>query len=841
MSVDTPAHVLRDVLDGLGEVVFRTDAEGNWTFLNSAWTRILGFDVASSLGTNFLEYVHPDERERTIALFMAVVAGGADHCHHHSRYRTADGRYRFMELRAQVVRDDEGRVVANVGTLTDRTEGRRAGEQLAGQMQALELVARGAPVSDLPIGVARYRPDGTLARASPALRRLFGAAMAPGARIEALYALPGAETSAGRALGGDYGLVATARSTGRAQYGDLRFTPQQGTPRAFAVTVLPLATPQPSGLAVLFQDVTERWRSERRQAALALLSQHALAESDLDGLLAETVSTVATTLEVTCCVIFERLGGGEGLLPRAALGWPEGPHSIGVVPDEAASGLRTCLETKNVAALDGVDVDCPPEWMMKRGLAAGVCTGIGGPDEPYGVLAVAHESPLDFGTGELDFLRAAANVLAASIARTRSEELTRHQALHDPLTGLANRALLQDRLVQATRAMRRGTPGLTLLLMDLDSFKEINDTMGHDAGDEVLRVMAERLSQATRGSDTVARLGGDEFAVILPLLDDVGDAVALARKLRDEASAPIRLGDVRLRVTASIGIVVAPEHGDQPGVLLKRADVAMYRAKQLPGGVSSYTSEGDLHHPQRLAAYAAFRDAIEAGELRVHFQPKVQLRSGDLRGMEALVRWQRPDRLVLPAEFIPLAEQTGLIEPLTWYVLDTSLAQVRRWGDQDRRIPVAVNLSARLLWDPDLPHQVRDRLQRAGLPGDALELEVTESAVMANTGEAMRILTQLRQIGVRVSVDDFGTGHSSLAYLRQLPVDHLKIDRSFVRDIAVNPRDASIVRSVIDLGHTLGLELIAEGVEDAETRDLLVELGCDQGQGFFLGRPAPVD
>jgi EAL domain-containing protein (putative c-di-GMP-specific phosphodiesterase class I) len=245
-----------------------------------------------------------------------------------------------------------------------------------------------------------------------------------------------------------------------------------------------------------------------------------------------------------------------------------------------------------------------------------------------------------------------------------------------------------------------------------------------------------------------------------------------------------------------------------------------------------------VHHPQRLAAYAAFRDAIEAGELRVHFQPKVALRSGDIRGMEALVRWQRPDRLVLPAEFISLAERTGLIEPLTWYVLDTALDQVQRWGEH---IPVAVNLSARLLRDPDLPDQVRERLRRAALPGEALELEVTESAVMANTGEAMRILSQLRQSGVRVSVDDFGTGHSSLAYLRQLPVDHLKIDRSFVHDIAVNPRDASIVRSVIDLGHTLGLELIAEGVEDAATRDVLIELGCDQGQGFFLGPPAAVD
>ena len=327
----------------------------------------------------------------------------------------------------------------------------------------------------------------------------------------------------------------------------------------------------------------------------------------------------------------------------------------------------------------------------------------------------------------------------------------------------------------------------------------------------------------------------------MPLLDDVGDAIRVARKLRDEASAPIRLGDVRLRVTASIGIVVAPEHGKEPGILLKRADVAMYRAKQLPGGVSSYTSEGDLHHPERLAAYAAFRDAIEAGDLRVHFQPKVHLRSGEVRGMEALVRWQRPDRLVLPADFISLAEQTGLIEPLTWNVLDTALALARQWRDSGRHIPVAVNLSARLLRDPDLPDQVRDRLRHAGLPGDALELEVTESAVMTNTGEAMRILTQLRHLGVRISVDDFGTGHSSLAYLRQLPVDHLKIDRSFVRDIAVNPRDASIVRSVIDLGHTLGLELIAEGVENAETRNLLIELGCDQGQGFFLGPPAALD
>ena len=830
------------MLEGLGEVVFRTDPEGNWTYLSAAWTRIFGFDIASSLGTNFMEYVHPDERERTIALFMAVVAGGADYCHHEGRYRSTDGRYRWIELRSQVIRDDEGRVIGNTGTLTDRTEGKEAGERLTGQVQALELVARGAAVSDLPMGVARYRPDGTLARASPTLARLFGAAMAPGARVEALFDLPGAEGTAGRALGGDYGLIATARSTGRAQYGDLRLTPEQGTPRTFAVTVLPLVEDPPrGGLAVLFQDVTEWWRAEMRQAALARLSQRALAGSDLCELLEETVSTVARALDVSCCAIFERLGSDEGLLPRAVVGWPDGAHSIGVVADDPTSGLSACLEGQDVAALNDMDVDHPPEWMTKRGLAAGVCARVGGTDEPYGVLAVAHESPLDFGTGELDFLRAAANVLAASIARTRSEELTRHQALHDPLTGLANRALLHDRLVQATRAMRRGGLGLTLLLMDLDSFKEINDTMGHDAGDDVLRVVAERLSLASRGSDTVARLGGDEFAIILPLLDDIGDAIRVARKLRDEASAPIRLGEVRLRVTASIGIVVAPEHGKEPGILLKRADVAMYRAKQLPGGVSSYTSEGDLHHPERLAAYAAFRDAIEAGDLRVHFQPKVHLRSGEVRGMEALVRWQRPDRLVLPADFISLAEQTGLIEPLTWNVLDTALALARQWRDRGRHIPVAVNLSARLLRDPDLPDQVRDRLRHAGLPGDALELEVTESAVMTNTGEAMRILTQLRHLGVRISVDDFGTGHSSLAYLRQLPVDHLKIDRLFVRDIAVNPRDASIVRSVIDLGHTLGLELIAEGVENAETRNLLIELGCDQGQGFFLGPPAALD
>ena len=228
------------MLDGLGEVVFRTDPEGNWTYLSAAWTRIFGFDIASSLGTNFMEYVHPDERERTIALFMAVVAGGADYCHHEGRYRSADGRYRWIELRSQVIRDDEGRVIGNTGTLTDRTEGKEAGERLTGQVQALELVARGAAVSDLPMGVARYRPDGTLARASPTLARLFGAAMAPGARVEALFDLPGAEGTAGRALGGDYGLIATARSTGRAQYGDLRLTPEQGTPRTFAVTVLPL-------------------------------------------------------------------------------------------------------------------------------------------------------------------------------------------------------------------------------------------------------------------------------------------------------------------------------------------------------------------------------------------------------------------------------------------------------------------------------------------------------------------------------------------------------------------------------------------------------------------------
>ena len=422
--------------------------------------------------------------------------------------------------------------------------------------------------------------------------------------------------------------------------------------------------------------------------------------------------------------------------------------------------------------------------------------------------------------------------------RKRVEDELAYQALHDPLTGLPNRTLLADRLDRALTASRRRGRSVGLLLMDLDRFKEINDTLGHKSGDQILEHVAQRLQVVLRESDTVARLGGDEFAIVVPDIEGVEEAELVATKVLDALDRPFDLGGLALHVDASVGIAVAPAHGDDASLLLQRADVAMYRAKDLVAGYAIYAAEADENRLQRLALMAELRAAVDDNQLALHYQPVIAAATGEVIGVEALVRWMHPQRgLLAPGWFIPLAEQTGLIKPLTLWVLDAALRQVRRWRQEGIYTSVAVNLSARLLHDPDLLAHVSSSLADAELEADVLDLEVTESAVMANPQGALDVITDLSRKGVRFTIDDFGTGYSSLGYLKRLPVHQIKIDRTFVVDMLDDENDASIVRSVIELAHSLGVRVVAEGVEDAATNDRLVSYGCDYLQGFFLGRP----
>ena len=377
------------------------------------------------------------------------------------------------------------------------------------------------------------------------------------------------------------------------------------------------------------------------------------------------------------------------------------------------------------------------------------------------------------------------------------------------------------------------------MLLDLDRFKEVNDTLGHHPGDLLLIQVGQRLAGALREADTVARLGGDEFAVLLPGATAEG-AGAVADKLRVALQQPLSIGGIALDLDASIGIAVYPEHGNDPAKLLQHADVAMYGAKQAHVGCLVYDPTVDQHSPKRLALLGGLRRALEDDQLVLHYQPKADLGSGQIHSVEALVRWQHPEHGLLgPGEFIPLAERTGLIHPLTRWVLDAALEQTAQWRHADRRLSVAVNISTRCLLDPAFPDQVASQLATWQVPADLLVLEITESAVMADPDHALEVLGRLHHLGVGLAVDDFGTGYSSMAYLKELPVDELKIDRSFVSQMATSPSDAVIVRSTIDLGHNLGLRVVAEGVENQHAWRQLSALGCDIAQGYYLGRPMP--
>jgi diguanylate cyclase (GGDEF)-like protein len=418
----------------------------------------------------------------------------------------------------------------------------------------------------------------------------------------------------------------------------------------------------------------------------------------------------------------------------------------------------------------------------------------------------------------------------------------KHQALSDALTGLPNRTLLRDRTNQAIRQADRELVPTALLLIDLDRFKEVNDTLGHHYGDQLLIQVGQRLQATLRDVDTVARLGGDEFAVLLPRITTGEGAVAVARKLQAALQKPFTLDGLNLDVEASIGLALYPDHGGDPDELLQHADIAMYAAKETHAGFVLFDPSLDQHSPRKLALLGELRRAIEDGQLLLHYQPKINAHTGEVLGVEALVRWQHPTHgLVPPGEFIPLAERTGLIGPLTHYVLDAALHQCRDWRRAGHELAVAVNVSARSLLDLAFPDQVAGLLAHWEVPGRLLVVEITESTIMADPEHALQILGRLNQMGVQVSIDDFGTGYSSMAHLKSLPVHELKVDQSFVSQMTSNPSDAVIVRSTVDLGRNLGLRVVAEGVEDPLTLQELDALGCDAVQGYYVSRPVPPD
>jgi diguanylate cyclase (GGDEF)-like protein/PAS domain S-box-containing protein len=556
-----------------------------------------------------------------------------------------------------------------------------------------------------------------------------------------------------------------------------------------------LHDPSVDGFVVNGRDVTPRVQRERRQAALLAVSRMALAPGPIAVFLEYAAQEVVDATAVTACRITVDLDGA---------------------PVE-------------VRAVRGGD-DVTEAHAMEIAVAV--------PGHTFGHVRLA--GPARPAVDDLQLGETVAGIVSSALLRHRLEAEARHQALHDGLTGLPNRTLLHDRMDQAIAQTARTGRRVALLLLDLDGFKEINDTLGHPVGDDVLCVVGRELTGVVRASDTVARLGGDEFGVLLTALESADEATQRARDILDAVKRPVVIGDSRLAVDGSVGVAVYPDHADSPTELLRRADVAMYSAKALAAGVATYRDELDEDAELRSNLLADLGPAIDRNELALWYQPVVDLASGRPVGVETLVRWHHPELgVVMPADFVPVAERSSSIGRLTRFVIESAAEQVLAWSDRGHDLDLAVNISARTLHDEALLDPVLGCILGSGLAPTRLVLEITETAIMTNPQAAGKVLDRLAGLGVRISIDDFGTGYCSLAYLRDLPVHELKLDCSYVAELHLAGRRAAIAEAIIGLGGRLGLELVAEGIEDAHTLELLRTAGVRRGQGFLFSPPQP--
>ncbi len=603
----------------------------------------------------------------------------------------------------------------------------------------------------------------------------------------------------------------------------------------------------------MLHDVTDRKavevELERRAAqvaAVAQLGEHALEGASTVDLMHEAIAAAVRMLSAEIAAVWEYLPDEDSLLLRSGIGWPD--SEIGKLRYPAGEGSQAGYTLLSGAPVVVEDWDAEGRFDQPRFRGRRTGSGLsvkieGGSRGPFGVLVVQSMRARGFAPRDIDFLQSLANVLADALERQAVEDAIRERAVHDPLTGLPNRVLFVDRLEHALARLGRRDSLAAILFLDLDHFKLVNDSLGHHVGDELLAAAAPRLKHALRGSDTVARFGGDEFGILLEDIASERDAIDTAERIAATFARPFVLSGSEHFVTTSIGIALATG-GERADDLIRDADAAMYRAKDRGRARYEVFDEGMRGRAiERLRMENDLRRALERNQLRLEYQPVVSLTNFSLVGVEALLRWHHPDRgEIPPSEFIPIAEENGLIEPIGRWVLENACRQAAQWyGARPDSAPLAmsVNLSAVQVARRTLPDVVRAALGASGLDPACLSLEITETVMVRDADGLKDVLQALKALGVRLVLDDFGTGYSSLSYLTRLPLDVLKVDRSFVDGLGNEPRDTAITETIIAMSRALSLDVVAEGVETPEQVNELSRLGCTLAQGFHFSRAVP--
>src|SRR5688572_26623578 len=578
--------------------------------------------------------------------------------------------------------------------------------------------------------------------------------------------------------------------------------------------------------------------SEGRFRSLARFGQSALVKSEPAELVDKAARAIFDALAAEAVAYVDAEPSAGELVLRTVIAPGAAGVSSGPIACAPNDPIAQVVATGHLLLIDGAQL--PFAWAKE--LRSAALVPVRTDDKVRGVFCVC-KRPVAFGAEELNFIQATSSVLSTALQRVDSEARLAYLAQFDPLTGLPNRALLADRFSQIiVQAKRRGSP-LAVLFIDLDQFKAVNDTLGHAGGDALLREVAARLQAAVRTGDTVARISGDEFAIVVADLLRPEDAALVAQKVIDAFSEPVHIQGNEVFVTASVGIAAFPADGADAETLIGAADAAMYRAKQ--SGRNTYlffTAEINQRSRARVQLGSELRRALEREEFALYYQPKYRLRHRRISGAEALLRWKHPERgMVSPEEFIPVLEETGLIVPVSEWVIQRACQDVLRWRSLGLNVPVSVNLSARQFRQPTLHERIKSLVASSGVDPRLIELEITESQLMQDPDHAILVMRALCEAGMRIAIDDFGTGYSSLAYLTRFPIDALKIDRSFVQDMVRDKSDATIVRTIVEMANTLGYTVIAEGVETEEQATLLHRLRCEQAQGYLFALPMAAD